>query len=73
MEEFRWVAALAAATLVAATGALLVGAIIAIPTGDIFLSYTLNICLLMPPTVLLVAIFMTVRCALQREKVLSRN
>ena len=67
-EEYRWVAALGLLSLVATVGALLAGSFIAIPTRDIFLTYTVKICLLIPPTIILMAIVMTVRCALRREK-----
>lgn len=67
-EEYRWVAALGLLSLVATIGALVAGSFIDIPTGDIFLTYTVKICLLIPPTMILMAIVMTVRCALRREK-----
>jgi hypothetical protein len=66
--EYRWVAALALVSLLATAGALLVGIALGIPTGEIFLKYTLNICILIPPTVLLMAVVMTARCALRGEK-----
>jgi len=65
--EYRWVSALALVSLLATAGALATGMVLGIPTGEIFLKYTLNICILMPPTILLMAVVMTLRCALRRE------